>query len=936
MFATEHGTVCLEKSSSPRIRRRMAAAATLLAIPAVLIAAQPWSAWAQDNTEQAPARPTGLTGTIKHDQVSLTWDNPEDETITGYQVLRRDIPEQGPGEFSVLVEDTGTADTAHTDATVEAGNRYVYRIKARNGNALSPQSNYFNADVPEPPVPSAPTGLTGTIKHDGVSLTWDDPEDDTITGYQVLRRDKAVHEAGDFQVHVDDTGSADNSYTDTDVEYDAQYVYRIKARNEAGLSPQSGYFDANVPQPPRVTASFEASAYTVAEGSSVTVAVILDKDPERDISIRIVPVNQGGAADTDYSGVPGEISFGKGDTRKEFTVTATADPEDAGESVALSFGPLPERVSAGTTAQTTVSITDQPPADLVSNMGRNFTRTVRAYSSTNWAIRFTTGDADHTWRLTGIKLQIGSWPDGVTPTVTLHQGGTGDQPGDLIATLANPGRGTGRRTFDAPPGTMLQTNTTYAIALSSNSEDEDNAVAFRATNKDSEDDGGAIGWDLANDSLHLSSGTWGTSHVAIKVSVQGIAPCPPTPHGSPATGAPVISGTAQVGETLTADTSGIADEDGTTKAVFTYQWARVQNGNSSNIPGATNSAYTLTRTDQGKSITVTVSFTDDADNQESVKSRAEGPVSPRPLTAEFHTLPESHDGETAFNILITFSERLKNRRLGHKVVRITNGANTASTRAGEDPETWQVTIEPDGDGDLTIALAASDACGSGLACTTDYRPLSKAISHIVTHEPRNSPATGKPAISGTPRIGEVLTADTTDIADEDGLDNVSYSYQWTSDNSDIEGATEKTYRALYDDAQKALRVRVTFTDDEGNSESLTSDPTAPVTTTNPCQNHKKSGTTLEGIAVKFYGSLRNKTSLCVLPTPQGAAYDDAGIASITPANAGRIVAMHFLNNDTLIAEFQCDTDFSGDATITATVDGPGETTFQGGNTFTCQ
>ena len=40
----------------------------------------------------------------------------------------------------------------------------------------------------------------------------------------------------------------------------------------------------------------------------------------------------------------------------------------------------------------------------------------------------------------------------------------------------------------------------------------------------------------------------------------------------PATGALTIMGTAQVGETLTADTSGISDADGMTNATFSYQW----------------------------------------------------------------------------------------------------------------------------------------------------------------------------------------------------------------------------------------------------------------------------------------------------------------------------------------------------------------------------
>ena len=45
-----------------------------------------------------------------------------------------------------------------------------------------------------------------------------------------------------------------------------------------------------------------------------------------------------------------------------------------------------------------------------------------------------------------------------------------------------------------------------------------------------------------------------------------------TAANSAATGAPIFSGTVQVGETLTAETSGISDADGLTNATFTYQW----------------------------------------------------------------------------------------------------------------------------------------------------------------------------------------------------------------------------------------------------------------------------------------------------------------------------------------------------------------------------
>ena len=84
---------------------------------------------------------------------------------------------------------------------------------------------------------------------------------------------------------------------------------------------------------------------------------------------------------------------------------------------------------------------------------------------------------------------------------------------------------------------------------------------------------------------------------------------PPVDH--PATGVPVIRGTAQVGRTLTADTSGIADENGILVSTFTYQWYSASAGGQySSIVGATERSYTLTAEEQGKTIVVTVSFTD--------------------------------------------------------------------------------------------------------------------------------------------------------------------------------------------------------------------------------------------------------------------------------------------------------------------------------------
>ena len=112
-------------------------------------------AQAQSST---PAKPTGLTAQpVSHNSVTLAWDDPEDSSITGYQVLRRplDLDEYGDGlgsaEFVAVVDDTGTSATTYTDTSVAARTRYVYRVKARNAQGLGGASNDADAETAEDP-----------------------------------------------------------------------------------------------------------------------------------------------------------------------------------------------------------------------------------------------------------------------------------------------------------------------------------------------------------------------------------------------------------------------------------------------------------------------------------------------------------------------------------------------------------------------------------------------------------------------------------------------------------------------------------------------------------------------------------------------------------------------------------------------------------------
>ena len=145
----------------------------------------------------------------------------------------------------------------------------------------------------------------------------------------------------------DDTATVTHTVTSTDTSYSGASARSVLVRVAD---------DDNVP----VTVTFGQASYTVAEGGTVAVAVNLSADPERPVVIPVTTSNQGTTTAADYSGVPASVTFASGETSKTFTFSATQDNvNDDGERVKLAFGTLPSGVSAGTTEEATVSITDR-------------------------------------------------------------------------------------------------------------------------------------------------------------------------------------------------------------------------------------------------------------------------------------------------------------------------------------------------------------------------------------------------------------------------------------------------------------------------------------------------------------------------------------------------------------------------------------------------
>ena len=117
---------------------------------------------------------------------------------------------------------------------------------------------------------------------------------------------------------------------------------------------------------------------------------------------------------------------------------------------------------------------------------------------------------------------------------------------------------------------------------------------------------------------------------------------------------------------------------------------------------------------------------------------------------------------------------------------------------------------------IQVGVSFTDDGGNPEAVTS-------AATGAVAPAPSNTTATGAPVINGTARVGETLTADTSGIEDADGLENVTFTYRWLASGIDIGGAANAASYTLTDaELGSTIQVRVTFTDDAGNPEDLTS------------------------------------------------------------------------------------------------------------------
>ena len=184
-------------------------------------------------------------------QLLLTWTAPAAPNAdpTDYHVNWAKSTEDYPADNAPDGNDYPT-DTTLTLTVLEFDTDYKIRVRARYSdgeNAANPWNGPWTETTVQVklPLPAAPFIGAIAVSPDGdLLLSWFNlKEDDSITGYQILRGP----DADSLVVIEDGTGSSSTSYTDTAPPAGQTHTYGVKARNASGLSDLSNTLTATVP-----------------------------------------------------------------------------------------------------------------------------------------------------------------------------------------------------------------------------------------------------------------------------------------------------------------------------------------------------------------------------------------------------------------------------------------------------------------------------------------------------------------------------------------------------------------------------------------------------------------------------------------------------------------------------------------------------------------
>jgi titin len=194
-----------------------------------------------------PGAPSGLTATVlSASSIRLDWTDPG-STETGFR-LDRSV---NGGDFAE-VRQTSANQTTVTDTGLAANTAYTYRVRAVNAGGSSAPSSLTTGLT----LPTAPVQLTAaTVSASRIDLTWIDSNPQPAG----TRIERAQGDSGFTERGVVTPGTL--TFSDTGLAANTTYTYRVRARNDSGVSDPSPTAPATtLPAPPAAPSGLTALA----------------------------------------------------------------------------------------------------------------------------------------------------------------------------------------------------------------------------------------------------------------------------------------------------------------------------------------------------------------------------------------------------------------------------------------------------------------------------------------------------------------------------------------------------------------------------------------------------------------------------------------------------------------------------------------------------
>ena len=195
----------------------------------------------------APARPAGFQARAADNGVLLSWNDPNDAAVTGYEYQQAEGDTFGAWK---AIPGSGPRTTSHRVTGLTAGADYTFRLRAVKGAVKGLPSGAGMARAGAVvPLPEKADLLSATASSSGsgiVTLSWNRAfvhtdgkraYDETITKYQVEVRRRT--DAGATWVDIPDSGYRTTHHFVDGLQNGVEYIFRIRAVNASGTGDPS-------------------------------------------------------------------------------------------------------------------------------------------------------------------------------------------------------------------------------------------------------------------------------------------------------------------------------------------------------------------------------------------------------------------------------------------------------------------------------------------------------------------------------------------------------------------------------------------------------------------------------------------------------------------------------------------------------------------------